>query len=55
MFLGLILLCQGKILGNLEHVLIAVIIVFSLAFALQIFLREYLLYRYDHDEPGGEE
>ena len=54
MFLGLILLCRGRLFGTLEHTLIAVLIVFSLAFALQIFLREYLLYRYDHEEPSGE-
>ena len=54
MFLGLVLLCRGRLLGNLEHTLVAVVIVFSLAFALQIFLREYLLYHYDQDEPSGE-
>ena len=55
MFLGLVLLCQGRLLGNLEHTLIAVVIVFSLAFALQIFLREYLLCRYDREDPAEEE
>ena len=55
MFLGLLLLCRGKLFGNLEYTLIAVVIVFSLAFALQQFLREYLLYRYDHDSPCGND
>ena len=55
MFLGLVLLCRGRFLGNLENTLVALVIVFSLAFALQIFLREYLLYHYDQDEPSGEE
>ena len=54
MFLGLVLLCRGRLLGSLENTLVALVIVFSLAFALQIFLREYLLYHYDQDELSGE-
>lgn len=49
-FAALLILCQGKLLGDLEYTLIAIIIVLSLALALRIFLAEYLLYRYDHDE-----
>ena len=53
-FLALILLCQGKLFGNLEYTLIAFIIILSAAFALKIFLSEYLLYRYDHDDQADE-
>ncbi|KAI4448423.1 hypothetical protein C823_002943 [Eubacterium plexicaudatum ASF492] len=57
MLAALIILCQGKLFGNLEYTLIAAIIILSLALGLGIFLSEYLLYRYDHDdqaEEGGE-
>ena len=57
MLIALIILCQGKLFGNLEYTLIAVIITLSLALASGIFLSEYLLYQYDHDdqaEEGGE-
>ena len=54
LFIALIFLCQGKLFKNLEYTLISVIIVFSLAMALGIFLSEYLLYRYDHDEQDAE-
>ncbi len=54
MLIALIIFCQGKLFGNLEYTLIAAIITFSLAFALGIFLSEYLLYRYDHDDQAGE-
>ena len=54
MLIALIILCQGKLFGNLEYTLIAAIITFSLAFALGIFLSEYLLYRYDHDDQAEE-
>lgn len=50
MLIALIILCQGKLFGNLEYTLIAAIITLSLALALGIFLSEYLLYRYDHDD-----
>ena len=54
---ALVILCQGKLFGNLEYTLIAAIITLSLALALGIFLSEYLLYRYDHDDQAdvGEE
>ena len=51
---ALIILCQGKLFGNLEYTLIAAIITLSLALALGIFLSGYLLYRYDHDEQTDE-
>ena len=54
MLIALIILCQGKLFGNLEYTLIASIITLSLAFALGIFLSEYLLYRYDHDDQAEE-
>lgn len=53
-FLALLILGQGKLMGNLEYTLIALIIVIALSIALEVFLSEYLLYRYDHDEPFGE-
>ena len=54
MLIALIILCQGKLFGNLEYTLIASIINLSLALALGIFLSEYLLYRYDHDDQAEE-
>ena len=51
---ALAVLCQGKLLGNFEYTLIAIIIVLSLALALGIFLSEYLLYRYDHGDQADE-
>ena len=39
---------QEKFMGNLEHTLIAIVITVALSIALDIFLGEYLLYRYDH-------
>lgn len=55
--LALLILCQGKLLGSLEYTLIATIIVLSLTLALGIFLPEYLLYCYNHDDriEEGEE
>ena len=42
---------------SMEYRLIAVHILIALSIALEIFLSEYLLYRYDHDEyaDNGEE
>ena len=54
MLIALIILCQGKLFGNLEYTLIASIITLSFALALGIFLSEYLLYRYDHDDQAEE-
>ena len=54
--IALIILCQRKLFGSLEYTLIATIIVLSLTLALGIFLSEYLLYCYDHeDQTGGDE
>ena len=54
MFAALVILCQGKLFGSLEYTLIATIITLSFALALGIFLSEYLLYRYDHDDLADE-
>lgn len=57
-FLALIVVSRGALLGNLEYTLIAVVILLSLALALDVFLGEYLLYRYDQadqlDESGED-
>ena len=53
-FLALIVLGQGRAMISLDFTLIAFVIVVTLALALQIFLSQYLLYRYDHSEPSGE-
>lgn len=53
--IALVILCQGRLSGSLEYTLIAVIIVLSLTLALGVFLPEYLLYRYDHDDQTEEE
>lgn len=55
-FLSLILLNlnTGALLGSLEYTLIALIILISLAIALDLFLSEYLLYRYDCAEQVDE-
>ena len=37
-----------------EYTLIALVIVIALSIALELFLSEYLLYHYDHDEPFDE-
>ena len=55
-FLATLILGQGRLIGNLEHAFIVYVSVVSLAFALELFLSEFLLYRYDHDEtPAGYE
>lgn len=53
-FLTLIVLCQGRLMDDLEYTLIAVIILLSLTLALGMFLSEYLLYKYDHDDQPDE-
>ena len=55
--IALVVLGQRRFGGNLDYTLIAVMITLSLSVALALFLSEYLLYRYDHDEQmeeGGE-
>lgn len=54
MFIALFVLCQRKLFGNLDYTLIAIIIILSLALGLEIFLSEYLLYRYEHDDQYDE-
>ena len=58
-FLSLLLLNlnAGALLGSLEFTLIALTILISLAVALDLFLSEYLLYRYDcaDQADGGED
>ena len=51
-FVAVILLAQGR--GG-DAVLIALLIVLSLTLALYLFLSEYLLYRYDHDDLPAED
>jgi len=53
-FFATLILGQGKLMGNLEYTLIALIIVVALSMALEIFLSEYLLFCYDHDDPFEE-
>ena len=55
MAIALIVLCRGKLFGNLNYTLIAVMILLALALALGLFLSEYLLYRYDHNDNFDEE
>lgn len=53
-FITTVTLGRGKFMGNLEYTLIAYIIIVSLSIALQLFLSEFLLYRYDHDDLTDE-
>lgn len=53
-WISLIIFGQGKLFGNLEYTLIAILITLSLTLALRIFLAEYLLYRYDYDDQTDE-
>lgn len=53
-FIAVILLAQGKLFGSIENTLIAALIILSLALALGLFLSQYLLYRFDHDEMTDE-
>lgn len=53
-FLAIVLLGCGSLMRHLEYTLISLLIVISLALALWLFLSEYLLYRYDHNEPAEE-
>lgn len=56
-FIATLILGQGKLVGNMEYTFIAYIIVISLAIAIDLFLSEFLLYRYDHDDlvDGSED
>ena len=53
-FFAILILGQGRLMGCLEYSLIALVIVIALSIALELFLSEYLLYHYDHDEPFDE-
>ena len=53
-FLATIVVGMGKIMMSLEFTLTAYLIVVTLSLALNLFLNEYLLYRYDHDEQIDE-
>lgn len=54
-FLAMIVVGQGRLMMSLEITLIAFFIVVVLALALELFLSEYLLYRYDHDDSLEDE
>lgn len=45
---------HGRLMENLEYVLIAVIILLAFTIGLTMFLSEYLLYRYDHEDSADE-
>lgn len=49
-FFAMLIVGQGKLIFSLEFTLITFFIVVVLALALEVFLSEYLLYRYDHDD-----
>ena len=53
LLLSAILLSRGTLLGRLEYGFISLVIVLSLVLGLVLFLQEYLLYRYDHDDSEG--
>lgn len=54
LFITTLLLGWGDLMGSAEYTLTAVRIVLSLTMGLYLFLNEYLLYRYDHDEETAE-
>ena len=49
-----VILPQRRLLGSMEHALVVYLGLVCLTLALDLFLGEYLLYRYDHDELTGE-
>ena len=53
-FLATLILGQGRLMGGLDYAFIAYVSVVSLALALDLFLSEFLLYRYDHDDPAPD-
>lgn len=53
-FLSLLILAQGKLIGNLEYSLIAFLVIVTISIALEQVLSEYLLYHYDQDEAFDE-
>lgn len=50
LFLAAVVLGSGRLLGSLEYTLIALLCVLGLVLGLVLFLSQYLLYRYDHDD-----
>ena len=53
--LAFIVILVGERFMSMEYLLTVVYILMSLSIALAIFLSEYLLYRYDHDEYSSDE
>ena len=53
--LAFIVILVGESFMSMEYLLTVVYILMSLSIALAIFLSEYLLYRYDHDEYSSDE
>ena len=53
--LAFIVILIGESFMSMEYLLTVVYILMSLSIALAIFLSEYLLYRYDHDEYSSDE
>lgn len=53
--IALLLLSLGEYFMSIEYLYRAVQTLISLSIALAMFLSEYLLYRYDHDEYGVDE
>lgn len=53
-FIATLVLGQGKLVGNIEYTFIAYVIIISLTIAFNLFLSEYLLYHYDHDDSVDE-
>ena len=49
-----VILSQGRFLGSMECALVVYLGLVCLTLALDLFLGEYLLYRYDHDELTDE-
>ena len=54
-FLATVLLSQGALAGSLALTFAVYLAVVSLTLGLNLFLGEYLLYHYDHDEQPEEE
>ena len=52
--IALCLILVGESFMSMEYLFNVVYILISLSIALAIFLSEYLLYRYDHDEYGND-
>lgn len=53
-FVLMLIVGRGRYTGNLEYTAIVLVTVISLTLGLVMFLSEYLLYRYDHDDMYEE-